>query len=198
MPSVRITDPIRKTILDRVIAHGFGKSEAALYTEEQQLAATAYGKLVPEQHGKTMALLPKNYFDMSEGIAVVVEGKQVWLRFGAERPVPAQDRRLILPPTDHFAQRVMSFMARGKALEAAKKAARVQARAVISSVRTVEKLVAVWPEIASFTADIAQAQKPVTALAAPIRDLNAALDLPPDTEPAPTTTSKRPKTAKAA
>lgn len=179
MASIRLTDSIRRTIKSRVIEHGFKERETKLTEAEHALAVRVYERLYSEQDRAILETAPEDFFDTTTAVTLYIDGLHYSLNLPARRRVAANRERFSLTSKDKMASAIVDYRQQARALAEKRRDAETQAWAVLSSAGTLAKLIQVWPEVESFTADFGAA-KPCVALAVPIAKLNASLGLPPD------------------
>jgi hypothetical protein len=131
------------------------------------------------KHQKAMQSLPSGYLPENNYISLYINGQYTQLYLYEQRRVAESRESLSLTSSDPLAIEIRDHRSRTEKVEQDFRKAEGQARAVLASVTTLQKLLDVWPEVEAFTKDFGAEGKPVTALALPIKTLNAALGLPP-------------------
>lgn len=179
MASIRLTESIRRTIKNRVIEHGFKEREAKLTEAEHALAVRVYERLYSEQDRAILESAPADFFDTNSAVTLDIDGLRYFLSLPSRRRVADHRERLSLTSKDKLASVIVEHRQKTRDFAEKRNEASTQAWAVLNSVGTLAKLIQVWPEVESFTADFGAA-KPCVALAVPIAKLNASLGLPPD------------------
>lgn len=183
----RLTQDHRKIILERMLKHGFGERLAAIKAEEHKIATEVYDFAYSDKVQKQMEVLPKGFLHEEGTITIYVSGASFKLNLGKMRRISramcgyySTEQRIAVLDSDPIGVRVKEFFQKKSQLEDAYNAAESQAKTVLDSVKTLSKLLDVWPEVEAFTTDIAAEEKKVTSLAIPIASLNRILELPPD------------------
>lgn len=192
MAKTRLTKYDREQICAAIIDHKFKPIEAALLAEEIALAVQARAKAYGDYLGVIDAA-PSGAFCEGDSVDLNVGGRRIRLRFGASYETKARifaDHRngylLNLPESDKFGAKVLSLAERKEAARTERADLRRTLTATLGGFNSFDDLQAGWPEADRFIVARWQARgeyaPAVPAVA--IRDLSAALDLPPDMEAA--------------
>lgn len=177
--STRLTQSLRKKITNRILDHGFKDREADLLKTEHVLALQVYAEAYPPKVQKAMKALPSSFFSLDADLTCYIQGRYTSLTLPEERlQAGGRETAAKFSDTHPIAKEIFAWQAAGEKLNEERAKALRTTQGILAGVRTVEKLVEVWPEIASFTTDLAE-PKPVTALALPMKEINTALGLPP-------------------
>ena len=149
MASIRLTNYVRSAIRIALLAATFDKECASLQKRQQALAKevveTYYGKKLIDALRKSPEALvnANNYFRVKLG-----DGSVDQMTFKGRDIAPNYGTCLVL--TGDIDVKVRAFFADNAAFTERRNAALAQFNAIAGSMSTVEKLVAVWPEIAPY------------------------------------------------
>lgn len=182
--AVRLSNYIRKQVLNAVLKHAFEAREKALEAEKFALGDAVYNDIYPEPLRKQMDALPDGFLPTGGDVKVQFEGQRfTHVYFGERRRIAKSHEYNAAVVYDAKHPLTVRYDAWKKAqddLDAEKSKAKSSAEAVLESVTTVNKLIQVWPEVEQFARPFA-VESPSRAIALPIKDLNARLGLPPQT-----------------
>lgn len=200
----RLVNAMRDGIIDRMMAHTFDDRIRALCSEQAECALAAYNDVYSSTVRKRMEELPKDWLPKRNEIQCKVEDEYISLTFGGEFPgSPYSSRNFpefrnidgigsksclvpydnqsgclkVYEPSHKIAHKVVDFKRHRDDLQEAYKNAGKQLSVTLNRFHTVEKLIEEWPEVAPF---INEKDRPVpaTAIALPVKDLNAMFKLP--------------------
>ncbi len=186
MAKTRLTKADREAIRDAVIEHKFAPLDAANAAEEAALAVKArikaYGSYLP-----TIEAAPAGAYAEQSVAPVNVGGKRISLYFdGAARLFAKSfgygNFLLSLSEDDAFGKAILDHAERKKTLRADRSKLEDIVNGTLSAFNTFDDLLAGWPEAESFITARWRERPDYSANvpAVAIRDLSAALDLPPD------------------
>lgn len=187
MSKTRLTNADRDAICGAILNHRFDRVDADLAVEENALAIRIRAHFCGDFLA-TMEAAPKRAFAEANSATFTVDGKRMRLCFGGDVRLCFADYTYSgfpnLSEASPLGKKVMAWANKREASKADRASLRDQLRGTLSSFHTFEALVEEWPEAASF----ANAQwvsrgtyKPQLP-ALPLRQLSAALDLPPEIE----------------
>lgn len=202
MASAKLTTTVRDTITSRILRYRFGGDVAQLIADRKAFAESCYDAVYDESTRKKIRSLPKGWLPTDS---------YMLLRFGTEmdrihfnghgnlsglwalvekaadelhRPLLAKHTRnavvaIFDADTEVAAQHAVLLDRRTELCRRVKEA-EGQIRSVVNSVTTTGKLREVWPEIGSFLDDFEDVKLSLPAV--PVKELNAILDLPVETQ----------------
>lgn len=179
MACIRLTNSIRQSIKNRILDHGFSKREIEFEAYESKLAEKIYDRIYSDKHQALMATMPEGFLDTRSHAHFYINGESFNYELPGVYRCASNIEALSMSSDDKLASLCLDHRAKKKAFLAEKQEASSQARAVLASVSTLAKLLEIWPEIEKFTAEVGGVEKPITALAIPIKSLNLSLGLPP-------------------
>lgn len=175
----------KERIVTAIILHGFATRMDARDAMEHALGNDIYNSMYPEELRKRLAAIPEEFMNLSENIQVRFPGEQ-WTKvnWGSERPIRTteQGRALTFDAEHPFSKAWVAYKEVDNQLCNERTDARRQAQAVVSSARTFEDLLKVWPEITEIVRPIWNApppSPPVPSVIVALPQLNKALGLPP-------------------
>ncbi len=180
--AIRLNAFIRNQILSAVMQHGFAARERALDDEKRAIGEAVYNDVYPEEVQAQMSALPPDYLPSSSDLRVQFQGygfNRVY--FGKSRPIAERHtyNAAVVYDQDHpLHARYHKWTNAQDSFIEQRNSARAEAEAVLRSVTTLEKLIKVWPEVETFAKPFFVVSAS-TAVAVPIKQLNAALGLPP-------------------
>ena len=182
----RLTNDLRRVILKRIFEHAFMARDAAMEVEERAVARKVYEHEHPAKIRAAMAVLPQGFLYETDCIDVRIDGQSRRLNLGGTYPVGRAIAHgyVALASSEPIGAEVKAFHVKKAAYEDEKEKRKREARTIVSAASSVKRLIETWPAVESLVADL-KGEKAVTALALPMRDLNAALGLPPDSDKNP-------------
>ena len=186
MRSVRLTESMRYAIQGAMIAQRFKAEEERLKREERELALAVYRDIYPGDVRTLLSRVPEGFLLRSESVLVSFDGEMKLLNFGERLPVKQEHDRhrcaaKVYAGGDPLTVRFTQLRGEDEVMKAQMAEARASIKAVLSSVTTIKKLIAVWPEAEPFAAPYNSTQGDATAVRAltvPLPKLNALLGLP--------------------
>lgn len=184
MASQRLTNYVREAILKAALDRAFKAREEELKAEQRAFADAVYHDQYPPELLSKMKALPDGFLLTDDDFRVRF-GSNNWERVcWGERRIIAKKHEgtAIIYDDDHaLSLRFNELERKDEELCAEKTAAERNAKAVLNSVTTYNKLIEVWPEIEPLAAPFKQNEARATtfALSLPITQLNKALGLPP-------------------
>jgi len=172
-----------------LIDHAFSKRQKELDALWPEFAEEVYQDVYPPDIQKKMSALPEGFLKKSKSIHVQFGGRD-----GIAGVTMKNERRCASKYFDSWGVSVAKIYDEkhpltlrykaltlvGKTIKDEIEKASQNARAVMNSVSTVNKLMTVWPECEKFIKPHLQLSTS-TALAIPMVELNKTLGLPPDT-----------------
>lgn len=183
--SIRLSQIMRETILQRLMDHAFGWREKQLAADERVLGDSVYEDLYPTSMQKRMSDFPDGFFRKTDNIAILFGEQRDILHFtrlrlsayahGSHEGTRSYDAR------DPLSIRYFDIYGRKMALSEEKSRTRSATKAALDACTTIKNLLEAWPEAAPFVSDFA-ARRPVLALTVSIRDLNSRLGLTGESE----------------
>lgn len=191
--STRLTNPLR----DRIVANALAKAGITAAEEALQVKRFAWAEAVrakingaPDDEllkleakaAKALTLLPEHLRPDDGEILlrrdydyVNLAGLSICVKFAEKRIVPRP--KCAIPADDPLVQQFHDLDAEEKDLRDRRSTIRAQVRAVLNSVTTVKKLLAVWPEAKELLPEnLEEAKVNLPALA--VNDLNTMIGLP--------------------
>lgn len=182
----------REQIAVAMVARKFDPVAARLDAEEYALAAAVWEHV----HGPFKAViyqLPKGALRADHELDLNYNGRWLSLKFGPDPGWDKRDTRETRPmfascnerlvPSKKLAERLDAWSDGVKQLQEDKTDALAKTLGTLKSFRTFEDLIAAWPEAAKFvTSRMTKRDIAPNVPAVLLRDLNALLDLPPETE----------------
>ncbi len=177
----RITADIRDSILDR-LKDQFTPRFDELGKLEHDVAEKAYAEMMGSD-AIQMVALPEGWLPTSSSITVCPERKRAdyyeSFSFAHPKRFKADKNNYYDSPSAQLLEFCKSYTADKAQAHTDRKEALSEARRVIESVTTLNKLIEVWPEMASVIRDIGEEPNPTKQVPAKILDqLNAKLRLP--------------------
>lgn len=184
--SVRLTEFIRKQILEAVLKHAFDVPEKELKEGQHALGDAVYKDVYPAKVREQMAALPEGFLPTEGHIRVQFDGSGsrgfTAVYFGEERRIAKDHDRYsaakVYPAKHAFSAHFDKLKRAEENLKGLKDTAKASAKSVLESVTTVKRLIEVWPEVEQFARPYAE-EAPTRAIALPIQELNRSLGLPP-------------------
>jgi hypothetical protein len=175
----KLNNHVRSLIVTGLINHRFEKREKELSNIENALGDVFYDTLDGAQK-KILEKAPRDWFKVSDGVYVYVEGQSHHWRFSKSRRVPyAWTCRYDAPKlskSEPVAKSALACAAERERIREEKTAIRAAVNATITTFKYVEDLVESWPEVKKFIPkDVKKAM--TSALAIPPRKLNEMLGL---------------------
>lgn len=186
MRSVRLTESMRCAIRGAMIAHRFKAEEEQLKRDERELALAVYHDIYPDKLRALLNQVPADFLHHSESVLVSFAGEMKTVNFGDRLPVKREPDRYrcaakVYAEGEPLTVRYAQLKERDDRLKAQMSEARASTKAILWSVTTINKLIAVWPEAEPFAAPYNSTQGDATAVRAltvPLPKLNALLGLP--------------------
>lgn len=189
MAKTRLTKYDRQAIRTDIIAHRFDPQERALLAEENALAIQVRAKLYGD-YLATIEAAPEGAFCMDSSFTVNVGGKRIRLAFGADYKTQVRlfavhckyDPVMSVPDSDKFGAKIADWAQRKEATRTAREKLSGEVLGTLNSFNSFDDLQAGWPEADRFIVARWQTRPEYSANvpAIALRDLSAALDLPPD------------------
>lgn len=175
-----MTESMRRSIRDALLAHAFGEREEALEAERRKLGDDLYKHLYPAALQKKMKALPNGFLPKSEAQQVKLGGDWMPLEWGDSRPVSVDNRRnaVVLDANHPITERFRDLRNRGDRLRAEKGEAAAKANAALKNATTINKLLKLWPEVAPFVEPYLRDAKPAPLPVVQTEVLNKTFDLP--------------------
>lgn len=179
--STRLTMEMRDAIQQKLITRAFDAREKAQAAEKAALADAVYNDIYPAKVQAIMEGLPKDFFPYDNDLKVSFHGEVVNLRWGREARRVAHGHQYSVAtiyPKDHkLTKRYDAWKKAERELTAEKDKAKSRARALLKSVTTIKRLIAVWPEVKPFV-EVYENQPGRGGLPAiPMGELNKSLNL---------------------
>ncbi len=189
MAKTRLTKADREAIRDAIIKHKFTPLEADVRAEENALALQARAKAYGD-YLTVIEAAPKGAFGEDDDVNLNVAGRRIRLRFGADYTTRARlyfdhcrsGYLMSLPESDKFGAKVLAWADKAEANRKARSDLRSNVLATLAAFNTFDDLLAGWPEADAFITARWRERPDYSANvpAVALRDLSAALDLPPD------------------
>jgi hypothetical protein len=175
----RITADLRDNIIAR-LKEQFQPKLDELAELEHQIAEKIYEEMMGP-HAVIMASLPEGWLPTYSN--VTVQSKESDFRetfkFSHPKRFTATAGSYHRKPSEQLLKLCKQFTEDEQNIKNIKSEAIKEAQRIIGSVTTVNRLVEVWPEIASVIKDIGEDPQPTSQVPAPLLDkLNEVLDLP--------------------
>ena len=182
----RLTNDLRRVILKRIFEHAFTARDAAMEVEERAVARKVYEHEHPAKIRAAMAVLPKGFMCEDDYIDVRIDGQARRLQLGGTYQISRTvvHGHVALASSEPIGAEVKAFHVKKAAYEDEKEKRKREARTIVFAASSVKRLIETWPAVETLVSDM-KGEKAVTALALPMRDLNAALGLPPDSDKKP-------------
>jgi putative DNA base modification enzyme with NMAD domain len=175
MPT-RINESIRHHVICRIVEDKFKPLQKALDERGKDVALAVYNAMYNEEQQKLMASLPSGWLCTRTRIEVSVDGERHCYYLAKDKPSPDNHRDYRTTRRTPVGALIHKYETEKEAFEERKDEALRLARAALASHRTVEALVKAWPEVEPY---LPKGSEPMTtALAVPVKQLNALLGLP--------------------
>lgn len=150
--SVKLNEPIRKTILKSLLADKFQKRSDKLKAEGCDFAMDIYREAFSEADRRKMKSLPDGWLPEAFTVSAQIGGQYIYKDCPDKKPVriPHAKRNecLVNLPSSHpLYDRMMALNAEEKELTEEKEKLTAEINAVLYSVTTANKLIEIWPEI---------------------------------------------------
>lgn len=174
----------RKLLLDAILKDRFEAEEAALRADQAALAEDIYNLTYTEAQRAAMEQFPEGFFYRSSTVYFDIGGDWRDLELQKERPVSAVNRyQTSVAPSfaksSPIGKRFLNLEKREQAIEESKYELAAQIRAVLNSVTTLKRLIAVWPEVEVYVLRLfPSGVEKTSALVPSTSALNKALHLP--------------------
>lgn len=179
--TVRLTNHMRESIRDALLAHRFAEEEKAIKEALFEVADSMYNHFFSEKDQALMASLPQGWLPTDNDIHVrlgssgqdfVVPDMSCSRRF----PYNLHDRWQSLDDDHPLVEQYKAIRTRSSELTKARSEAKKQVWAVLSTITTANKLLTVWPEAKPFVEQYIDMPAPQLP-ALPIDTLNNLLKL---------------------
>lgn len=152
MAAKPLTNAIRDTLRENIVNHTFNERVLANRERESALAEKILDHVIGDANLRLMKQLPKEFFVTKSTISLRSETKGFTLRLKDVRAIPAYiaHSRVELPLTHGFWKEIRAVDVEDDAILKEKAQLRSEINAVLQSVRSVPKLLEVWPDIEPF------------------------------------------------
>lgn len=181
MAKMRLSNHHRGLILSRVLTHAFDAEKKQLGAEFLKLADDAYQAVYSQEAHHAFKILPKGSFYTLGTINITFEGNGGFVRRDLTEAKPCfyvmRNAGHIISADNPLGLRHLDLKNRRDALQKAEDKAKAEAWAILTKATTMEGLLEMWPEVASFTAGIFAPTANLPMIQ--IGKLNSALKLPP-------------------
>lgn len=188
---MRLTNDIRDSLVTKLIRHRFDEPAKQLALKQAAFTYKVYRALFSEGEFNLIQDLPSGWLPSVCDIEIKFGGDYQRLAFSPrpligdrlddkEYPMPASMNCRCakqFPVRDSLTKESIQLTREYDALREEISSVKQQVRAAVYSTSSTDKLLEVWPELEPFLKDYVGV-KFSTALAIPVKDLNAALGLP--------------------
>ena len=177
---MRLSQGTRASITSALMVHRYSELLKQQKANEEKFADAVYMEIFSDKERRIMARLPAGWLAADLGFGVAFGGMRAYLKMSEARPFPAECVRK--PVIKHFdaghelSSKFLELQTAREALNKQRRQSEVDAERVLSSVRTTEKLLKIWPEIEPFIPS--SAAPPANLPAVRIERLNEAFKLP--------------------
>jgi hypothetical protein len=176
--SQRLTEELKSSIIQSLVRHRFGAEKDKLEKQRPKIGDAIYKRSFVSRDRLKMASLPEGWLPTTTSVDAQVG--EFYRRFPLSdaRPVPySRDRSrclISLDVADPLAIRIQEFQDNWSDLMKRSDQARAEARSIVDSVTTTNKLIKVWPEIEPFV----PVGKPANLPAVEVDKVNKTFKLP--------------------
>lgn len=159
--SVRLTEEMRREIVQALLDHKLAKRDAAHAAGEHKLAQRVYQHLYSAADRRKMDALPEGWLPTTEHLRVKLGDEWRYLHFSARDKAGKRENRRILQKheDDRFVAlevrseigvAVRAYLDEGEALKVEREELKAKAAGVLATVTTTARLAEVWPEVVPF------------------------------------------------
>jgi hypothetical protein len=178
---LRLTKEMRFKISSELINNRFDSEEEKLKIEEDQFARDVYEDLFTKNEIEILNGLPDDWFPKTSHLKVSFGDSYCYVNFLGQVKVPYKyeyNRCAKIYDGIHvFSKRYETLKDKKEKIVGEKKQLKNSIKSILDSVRTVKKLLEVWPEVKPTIDKLFDDNKENMLPAIPIKDVNKALKL---------------------
>lgn len=180
--NIRLTETIKRNILERALKHGFEKKEAELKERQHNLGLAVYNDVYSKKTQIAMAALPAGYLREDSSIMIrfgSTESRACWdgKKRIAEKHYGSYAIAKVYDATHKLTEQFCGYDKERGLLYAERRQAKDNVLAILNSVATLKRLQEVWPECVPFIKDYLTINKPMLPTI-PVKAVNKQLGLP--------------------
>ena len=173
---MKLTNQIRDDIRSQLMKKAFSKKQELIAEAEFNVSQSLYDEYIKE-YQKYINKLPENWLTKRDYIYIRdINGYLLSVQLRGNIKTTRDLPSFQLKKEDRTQELLTKFLKQKEEFIKEKQTMDLEIKSVLNSVNTTQQLLKTWPEVEEFIPR--DAERPITALALPIKNLNKSIGLP--------------------